>query len=237
MRPLYSLTSIPERVQNWSEQRLESDEDLQREIQRLRQESLIHRGQLQRMAELSAENVRLRQLLNATELLMESVLISEVIGVSPNPQQHILTINRGSDDGVTIGQPVLDAEGLMGQVIDVHGGFSSVLLITDSSHALPVQLLRTGARSIAEGTADYNRLRLRFVSATADIEVGDKLVSSGLGGRFPAGYPVGEVISIDQKPGEAYLSVEVQPLAKLDRSRHLLLLFRSSEGAATRTGK
>lgn len=232
IRPLYWFTSVPQRLQEWGQNSVMSRADLENENERLKQESLIHKGQLQRMSDLAAENLRLRQLLNATELLMDSVLVTEVIGVSPSPQSHTVTINRGSNDGVYLGQPILDAEGLMGQIIEVHGGHSIALLITDSSHALPVQVLRNGVRSIAEGTADYNRLRLRFVSPTADLQEGDQLVSSGLGGRFPVGYPVGKIIAIEQQPGRPFLDVEVEPLAKLDRSRHLLLVFRS-EGIAS----
>jgi rod shape-determining protein MreC len=120
----------------------------------------------------------------------------------------------------------------MGQIISVYGGHSIALLITDSSHALPVQVLRNGVRSIAEGTSDYNLLTLKFVSPTSDIVEGDKLVSSGLGGRFPVGYPVGTVTSISQQPGEIFLDVEVDPSAQLDRSRHLLLVFTSEDGVS-----
>lgn len=225
VRPFHWLSNIPDRVQEWVEVNTEPRADIQSENARLKQESLIHRGQLQRMSELAAENLRLRQLLNATELLMDSVLVTEVIGVSPNPQSHAVTIDRGRDDGVYVGQPILDAEGLMGQIISVYDSHSVALLITDSSHALPVQVLRNGVRSIAEGTSDYNLMRLRFVSPTSDIREGDQLVSSGLGGRFPVGYPVGTVTSITQKSGEIFVDVEVDPSAKLDRSRHLLLVF------------
>ena len=225
VRPLYWLTNIPSRVQEWGKISGTSRADLEQDNMRLKQESLIHRGQLQRMSELAAENLRLRQLLNATELLMDSVLVTEVIGVSPSPQSHTVTINRGRDDGVYVGQPLLDAEGLMGQIVRVYGGHSVALLITDSTHALPVQVLRNGVRSIIEGTSDYNRMTLKFVSPTADIVAGDQLVSSGLGGRFPAGYPVGKIANIIQKPGAIFVEVEVDPSAELDRSRHLLLVF------------
>jgi rod shape-determining protein MreC len=227
VRPLYWLTNIPSRVQEWGQVSGTSRADLEQDNIRLEQESLIHRGQLQRMSELAAENLRLRQLLNATELLMDSVLVTEVIGVSPSPQSHTVTIDRGRDDGVYVGQPLLDAEGLMGQIISVYGGHSVALLITDSTHALPVQVLRNGVRSIAEGRSDYGRMTLKFVSPTADIVEGDELVSSGLGGRFPVGYPVGTVASITQKPGAIFVDVDVNPAAELDRSRHLLLVFSS----------
>jgi rod shape-determining protein MreC len=165
---------------------------------------------------------------------MQSVLVTEVIGVSPNPVNHTVTIDRGTNDDVYIGQPVLDADGLMGQVVEVFDNYSKVLLITDINHALPVQVLRNGLRSIVEGTSDYNQMSLRFVSPTVDIEEGDKLVSSGLGGRFPMGYPVGTVASISQKPGEKFMQIKVTPSAKLDRSRHLLLVFTLKDGDVTR---
>jgi rod shape-determining protein MreC len=229
VRPLYWITNIPEGIQDWGKISVISRGVLEQDNLRMQQESLIHLGQLQRMSELAAENVRLRQLLNATELLMDSVLVTEVIGVSPNPQGHTVTIDRGRDDGVYVGQPLLDAEGLMGQITTVYSGHSIALLITDSTHALPVQVLRNGVRSIAEGVSDFNRMTLRFVSPTADIIEGDQLVSSGLGGLFPVGYPVGVVTSIKQKPGAIFVDVEVDPSAQLDRSRHLLLVFTTGD--------
>ncbi|MEZ7860647.1 MAG: rod shape-determining protein MreC [Porticoccaceae bacterium] len=229
VRPLYWIANIPAGIQDWGKISVISRGVLEQDNLRMQQESLIHLGQLQRMSELAAENVRLRQLLNATELLMDSVLVTEVIGVSPNPQGHTVTIDRGRDDGVYVGQPLLDAEGLMGQITTVYSGHSIALLITDSTHALPVQVLRNGVRSIAEGVSDFNRMTLRFVSPTADIIEGDQLVSSGLGGLFPVGYPVGVVTSIKQKPGAIFVDVEVDPSAQLDRSRHLLLVFTTGD--------
>ena len=229
VRPLYWITNIPAGIQDWGKISVISRGVLEQDNLRMQQESLIHLGQLQRMSELAAENVRLRQLLNATELLMDSVLVTEVIGVSPNPRGHTVTIDRGRDDGVYVGQPLLDAEGLMGQITTVYSGHSIALLITDSTHALPVQVLRNGVRSIAEGVSDFNRMTLRFVSPTADIIEGDQLVSSGLGGLFPVGYPVGVVTSIKQKPGAIFVDVDVDPSAQLDRSRHLLLVFTTGD--------
>ena len=119
-------------------------------------------------------------------------------------------------------------------MVEVFENYSKVLLITDINHALPVQVQRNGLRSIVEGTSDYNEMSLRFVSPTVDIEQGDKLVSSGLGGRFPMGYPVGSVASIHQRPGEKFMEIKVTPAAKLDRSRHLLLVFTLEDGDVTR---
>jgi rod shape-determining protein MreC len=232
VRPLYWIANIPLRVQEWSANSLTPRSEIESDNLRLSKESLIYHGQLQRMSDLAAENMRLRRLLNATELLQDSVLVTEVIGVSANPLRHTLTVDRGSADNVFVGQPLLDAEGLMGQIITVHKNHSTALLITDSNHALPVQVLRNGLRSIAEGRADYNRLNLKFVSPTADIREGDKLVSSGLGGLYPAGYPVGTVLSIVNKPGDNFLEIDIDPSAEIDRSRHLLLLYTSRDSAA-----
>ncbi|MGB1290413.1 MAG: rod shape-determining protein MreC [Porticoccaceae bacterium] len=225
MIPIQLVSNFPSQVKDWVAMNTTSRTQLEQKNVSLEKERLILLGKLQRSAELAAENLRLRQLLNATELLMQSVLVTEVIGVSPNPANHFVTVNRGKVDGVYVGQPVLDAEGLMGQVIEVFDNYSQVLLITDLNHALPVQVLRNGLRSVAEGSSDYNQMSLRFVSPTVDIQEGDQLVSSGLGGRFPVGYPVGTVSSIAQKPGSKFMDIKLKPSAKLDRSRHLLLVF------------
>ncbi len=227
--PFYWITNLPSRMAEWGDDGLNSRSALVTKNNALESELLIHKGRLLRMAELAAENVRLRNLLNATELLKDSVLVTELIGVSPDPASHTILINRGSEDDVFVGQPVLDANGLMGQVIEVHNSHSRALLITDSTHALPVQVLRNGVRSIAEGVGRFDHLRLRFVSPTMDIREGDELVSSGLGGRYPVGYPVGTVIRKTALPGHAFVEIEVKPAAWLNRSRHLLIVFSAVE--------
>jgi len=225
--PFYRVTDVPHRVQEWLKYTFASRQDLLQENETLKTELLIHQRKLQQMAALAAENVRLRQLMNATDILQDSVLVAELIGVSPNPLNHTVVINRGSREGAYEGQPVLDAFGLMGQVIETNEHSSRVLLIADSTHAIPVQVNRNGVRAIAEGTGDLNRLRLRHVSNTTDIREGDLLVSSGLGNRFPVGYPVAEVESIVRDPGQAFAEIIARPMARLNRSRHVLLVFDS----------
>jgi rod shape-determining protein MreC len=227
--PFYEVTDVPRRLGDWWHNTFVSRSELQAENEALRTELLIHQRKLQQMAALAAENVRLRQLMNATGMLQDKVLVAELFGVSPNPLSHTVWINRGRNGGVYEGQPLLDAFGLMGQVIEVTDEASQVLLISDPTHALPVQINRNGVRAIAEGTGDLNRLRLRHVSNTTDIRVGDLLVSSGLGGRFPVGYPVAEVDTILRDPGQPFATVIVRPMARLDRSRHVLLVFDSRE--------
>lgn len=223
--PFYWVTNLPGRLMDWGDEAFTSREDLREENEALETELLIHRRKVQRMAALAAENVRLRRLLGSTDMLQDPVLIAELAGVSPDPLRQWVVIDKGRSDGVYTGQPVLDAFGLMGQVVEANPDSSRVLLITDTSHALPVQVNRNGVRAVAEGTGRMDQLRLRHVSNTTDIRTGDTLISSGLGGRFPVGYPVAEVERVERDPGQSFATVIARPKARLDRSRHLLLVF------------
>lgn len=229
--PFYWVTDLPQRLFDWTEETFTQPQQLREENEALKSELLILQRKLQQMAALAAENVRLRRLLGSSDMLQDKVLVAELMGVSPNPLRHAMVINKGEQDGVYLGQPVLDAFGLMGQVVEVNATSSRVLLITDSNHALPVQVNRNGVRAVAEGTGQIDRLRLRHVSNTTDIREGDLLVSSGLGDRFPVGYPVAEVKQVVRDPGQAFSQVIAEPMARLNRSRHLLLVFGSEAPA------
>lgn len=224
--PFYWLADIPERLKNWGSDTLVSRQTLVEENLRLRNESLILKAKVQKMAALAAENTRLRELLNSSALLNDTVLVAELINVAPDPLRHQVVINKGADDDVFVGQPVIDAHGLVGQVTEVSQYFSRVLLITDTTQAVPVQVNRNGVRAIAEGSGRLDELRLLHVAATTDIKVGDLLVSSGLGSRYPEGYPVASVVAVEEDPGLPFLNVSARPSAHLDRSRHLLLVFK-----------
>lgn len=195
------------------------------DLDRMDAELLLLRAKTSKMAALTAENNRLRDLLGSAAKLQDNVLVAEMIAVDPNPETLLVMIDKGSTSGVFVGQPLLDAEGLMGQVVSVSPYTARVLLLSDASHSVPVQVTRSNLRLIAQGTGSVGQLELRHVQATADIEVGDLLVSSGLGGRFPVGYPVARVTSIDHDPGEPFAVVRAAPTARLDRSRHVLLVF------------
>lgn len=231
--PVHWIADIPSRVVEWNEENLVSRAELQDENARLKRENLVLEGRSLQMASLQAENVRLRALLNSTAMLRDDVLVAELIGVSPDPVRHQLVLNKGERDGVFLGQPLIDAEGLMGQVVEVSPINSRALLITDATHSIPVQVNRSGVRAIAEGTGSLTTLEIHHVSATTDIREGDLLVSSGLGGRFPVGYPVAVVSAVVRDPGEPFARVLATPSAALDRSRHVLLVFtpnRPAEG-------
>lgn len=185
----------------------------------------------QQFLAMKKENERLRELLGSRARLPTEVLIAELIGVVPSPNTQQVIIDKGSDSGVHVGQAVIDAEGLFGQIVEVSRFTSRVLLITDASHALPVQVNRNGVRSVAGGTGRRDELELENVPVTADIRVGDLIETSGLAGRFPVGYPVGYVASVEIAETSAYASISVRPTAHLDRSRHVLVLFNPSAAA------
>ncbi|MBQ0721596.1 MAG: rod shape-determining protein MreC [Gammaproteobacteria bacterium] len=224
-QPFQWASTLPMRWREWNDESLESRAVIIANNDKLEAEILVYKAQLQRMAELSAQNQQLKSLLNGAELVNNRVLVAELVGISPDPFHHVITINRGVSDNISAGLAVIDGEGLMGQVVEVFDNHSRVLLITDSRHALPVYNLRNNARGIIEGSGDFQRLRLRHVSPTQDIQVGDTLLSSGLGQRFPSGYPVGTVSAIDKDPGQAFVEVSVTPAAKVDRSQRLLVIF------------
>jgi len=182
----------------------------------------------QQFLALKQENERLRELLGSQARIPTDVLIAELLGVVPTANTHQVIIDKGAAAGVEIGQAVIDAEGLFGQIVEVNQYTSRVLQITDVSHAVPVQVNRNGLRSIAGGTGRRDQLELENVPVTADIREGDLLESSGLGGRFPVGYPVGYVSSLIIDATSPYAIVTVRPLAQLDRSRHVLIVFASS---------
>ena len=236
LTPFYWLADLPVRAWDGATQQISSRSELMAENEKLKAEALLLQRRLQKLAALTEQNVRLRELLNSAALVDEEVLVGELIGVDPNPYTHRILIDKGEKDGVFLGQPVLDARGLMGQVVEIMPYTSRVLLLTDNTHSIPVQVNRNGLRAIAVGTGNPERLELRHVADTADIKEGDLLVSSGMGQRFPAGYPVATVKEVIHDSGQPFAIVRATPTAALNRSRYLLLVFsdrRSPEQRAT----
>ncbi len=238
LTPIQWLSDIPNDLASGVTFLFTSRASLEEELDLMRARMLVLERKSQKLASVTAELNRLRELLNASRLLDEGVVVTELIGASPDPDNQYITIDKGLAAGVYVGQAVLDAEGLMGQVIEVSEFSSRVLLISDNRHAVPVQVNRNGVRAIAYGVGSLSHLELGNVPDTADIQVGDLLVSSGLGGRFPKGYPVASVSSIERDPGEPFARVRVAPQALLNRSRLLLLVFQEqaeSGGASDQT--
>jgi len=229
LAPVHWLGNAPYRLSDWISGLFVSRDDLQQENEELRARLLILERRALKYAALASENNELRRLLNSSEVLDDRVIVGEVVGVSPDPFSHEIVINKGQIDGVTVGQAVLDAEGLIGQIVGASQFTSRVLLISDSSHGVPVEVVRNGLRSVLLGNGDTDELELVYVPDTADIREGDILVSSGLGGRFPRGYPVAEVSEISQKSGEPFVTILATPKARLNQSRMILVVFQPEE--------
>ena len=235
--PLMRLANAPKNILNDLEQEWSSHQTLMAENQRLTSRLVELEFRTQRYELLQAEMQRIRALLGATKKMPEKqVLVAELIGVDPAPYSHVITIDRGSQDDVVVGQALVDEFGLMGQVIEVGWSTSRVLLITDTRHAIPVLNLTTGDRFIAAGTGRLDSLTLEQVPDTVVIEVGDLIVSSGLGERFPPGYPVGRVSSVSHESGKDFAEVIIRPHARLNKSRLVLLIQPNSEFQNTAEG-
>jgi rod shape-determining protein MreC len=234
--PIHMLADIPSRPFAWLGEALTPTEDLQDELERLRTQQLILRNQLQKMIAIETENRRLRELFNASLRLTDKTLVAEIISVDLDPFAQKVIINKGSLEGVYPGQSILDAEGVLGQIIYAEPYTSVAMLISDPNHAIPVQVNRNGLRAIAVGTGSADELDIPYILNNADIQVGDQLLTSGLGGRFPQGYPVGIITYIEKKPGEPYALIKAKPTALLDRSREVLLVQPANRHQAATTG-
>jgi len=223
--PVQYLVNLPFSVGNWADQTLTSHETLLKQNREMRTKQLELAFRLQKFEALEKENERLRGLLQSTNRLWERVMIAELLSVDFDPFRHQILLNKGSSDGVFEGHPLLDAHGVMGQVIHVSTVSSNAMLITDPSHAIPVQVNRNGLRSIALGTGELDRLDIPYLPNNADIREGDLLVTSGLGLRFPPGFPVATVSAIERDPSQPYARISAKPLAQLDRAREVLLVW------------
>ncbi len=225
LAPVHWLGNAPGRLSDWVSSLFTTRDDLLEQNEALNARLLILERRALKYAALASENNELRRLMNSSEVLDDRVIVGEVVAVSPDPFTHEVVINKGGRDGVKVGQAILDANGLMGQVQQTSSFTSRVLLVSDSSHAVPVEVVRNGLRAVLLGNGDPDALELVHVPDTADIREGDLLVSSGLGGRFPKGYPVAEVELITKEPGEPFVQITASPRADLNRSRLVLVVF------------
>jgi len=229
--PIQYVVNLPVKAGQWLSMSFSSRIQLLEENARLREHNLRLQVTLQKFEDLKSENERLRRLLGSSVKAGERVQVAEVLAVDldPNKPRKIL-INKGKTSGVIEGQPVLDAQGVMGQVSNINLFTSTVMLITDPDHALPVQVVRTGLRIVAAGMGAVNRLKLEFLPNTgvnAGIKVGDLLVTSGKGDQFPPGYPVGTVVEVNPDIGQPYAQAQAIPKALLERNREVLLVWKN----------
>ena len=226
--PIYALASYPVLSREWLNQQTKSEAQLRRENTAMQAELLQARVRLQKLSELSAENNRLRGLLDTPLIIDGRMQIAEVIGTDADPLRHIIIINCGSADQLKIGQTVLDDQGIMGQIINVYPHSARVMLLSDKEHSLSVCLERTGMRAIVSGTGDLGQLKMDYVATSANIKVGDKVFSSGLGEHFPAGYLVGTVSKVSRHNSGEFAEIDVVPAAQLASGHHVVVLFSES---------
>ena len=223
--PIIQVAELPARALRGLRTYGRSYDQLEAENEAQNRLLLGQAGDIQRLGTLEEENRRLRALLDASAGHAFEYRFAELVQVNLDPLAHRVTIDRGRSDGAFEGQAVIDGLGIMGQVESVYRGQSQVRLISDPDHALPVQILRTGQRTVAYGTGDPGRLLLPNLPLQSDVRPGDELVTSGLGDRFPAGFPVAIVEDIERDPGDAFARVVARPLAALDRGREVLLVL------------
>lgn len=227
--PIRVIASLPDQIGQMATEITTSRRELIQENRRLEDRQKLYQARLQRLDALEVENIRLRSLLDSSYELDRPVAIAEITAVDLDPFNHLIQINKGLRDSISTGQPVIDADGVIGQVETVSPFTATVRLISDPSHGIPVQVNRNGLRSVAFGTGRTDTLAITSLSNNASIEVGDLLVTSGLGGRFPAGYPVGKVRRVSIDESQAFSAIEVEPLGGLGRVEEVLLIQERGE--------
>lgn len=223
--PLRIVVDSPVSLWRWLQETTAARNDLLLENSRLNAERLLTQARLQRFAALESENARLRAMLDATSRVRDQVQVGEIMSVSSNPFRHTLVIDKGTQDGIYDGQAMIDANGVVGQIIEAGLLSAQGVLISDPDHALPVEINRNGLRTIAVGTGEFDRLDLPFLPNNADIREGDLLVTSGLGGSFPPGYPVGIVADVTRIPQGPFAQISARPAAALNQVREIMLIW------------
>lgn len=224
MQPIYQMSAYPTFFGHWLDGTTTSKESLRRENIQLKAELVQAKAQLQQQDYLLAQNNRLQGILSATQPERFNLILSDVIGIDSNPLRQIVVINKGKKDGVSIGQTVIDEKGVMGQVINVYQDTSRVILLSDEQQSVAVTIKRTGQKAVVSGKGNPQLLSLDYIFKASDVRLGDELVSSGLGGRIPAGFPVGRVAKIEAEQAGGYAKILVTPAANFTNTSYVLLL-------------
>ncbi len=223
--PLIALAAIPARIGGGLSSAFTSEDEFRNRYASLREQHQLLQARLQKYEALDAENKRLRSLLGSATRVADRATVAELVEVSTEPFTRTIVIGKGGRDGVYLGQPVLDAYGVVGQVTEVSVHISRVTLITDPGHAIPVQVKRNGLRTILSGTGADDTLNIPYLTASANIQTGDLLTTSGMGGRFPPRYPVARITEVVNDPNEAFLKVTAEPVARLRHHKEVLLVW------------
>lgn len=228
MEPFIRLLSYPQRIITSIDQMLSTPQNLRQENKLLSRVIVQQSVELQQLAELKAENERLRALINMQARLAEPLVNAEIIASAAQLEQQVLMINKGLREGIQVGYPVLDAKGIMGRIVESSSRLAKVMLLTDSRHAIPVRVKRTQAYAILKGTGEHNRLSVDYAPDSMDVKRGDILESSGLGQYYPVGYPVAVVTEVEKVGGKHFARVSAQALADLNHSKQVIVLFKQA---------
>jgi rod shape-determining protein MreC len=237
--PLQYMANAPKQAMTWASENIVTRRELMSENKDYREQELFFHEQALQLSIVRQENERLRSLLSSPVGGEIKKMFAEILSVDSDPYSHQIVINRGTNDGVYEGQPVLDEKGIVGQILHVGSSSSRVILISDISHAIPVRVQRNGLRLIASGSGQIDRLIHNFVPHSADVKKGDLLVTSGLGGKYPEGYPVSRVVLVRTDESREFSTIYSQPVAQIDRLRYMLLLSKEEavKPASTRSNK
>lgn len=225
LTPFQAMVSWPTELIDEVKNLMTSHDALVQENAKLKADQLLLQAQLQRLVAIENENNYLKALLQSSKQVKGRTLIAELLAVNVEPFVDQVILDKGSQDGVYVGQPVLDAYGIMGQIIQVEPYSSRALLINDPHSGVAVQNARTGMRAIASGDSYTGKLRILYIPKTADIEVGDLFLTSGMGDRYPEGFPVGKVVSVNKDPAHQFAGIMLEPSARLGSSRQVLLIW------------
>ncbi|WP_440454976.1 rod shape-determining protein MreC [Psychrobacter sp. ASPA161_9] len=224
MQPIYEFSLLPSYAEHWVRGSVQSKEALRRENVQLKSQLIHAQAKLQQQDYVLAQNARLQGILSTTKPDLFDLNLAQVIGTDTNLLKQIVVLNKGAQDGVQVGQTVIDENGILGQIINVYPNTSRLLLITDEQQSVAVTIKRTGQRAIVTGAGIPTSLRLNYVFKTSDVRIGDELVSSGLGGRIPAGYRVGRIARIKDTQADNFRSIEVSPAANFVDNAYVLIL-------------
>ena len=226
--PIQYLVNLPRKIGKSVYGKFLDKEQIINENNKLKEENLNLRIEAQKVYSLESENKGLREIINIEPRPIDSSIFAEIISINPIPNKHQILINKGSRDGTKIGSTVIDSTGIVGHIIRDQIFASEVLLVTDLEHAIPVEIVRTQQRTIAVGTGDYNKLRINSLATDADIKQDDVVVTSGLGGRYPKGWPIGTVKEITSTVGNSYLEIDITPFADLTTINQVWILTQGN---------
>ena len=229
--PIYVVTNAPKNIFLNLRESMGEREKIVLENQKLKTENIALSSKIQQIYKLEKENKRLHDLLDSKPKNEDIFVLAEIVAENPDPFKHRIIINKGSKENVYINQTVADSKGIIGHVIRDQIFGSEVLLITDPEHAIPIEIARTGLRSIALGIGSYEAIQLSYLAVSTDIQAGDILLTSGLGGQYPAGYPVATIEKVSAQKGEPFLEVRAKPFAKLKNINEVWVIQRAVDEA------